>query len=286
MNENQQNILLSPVLIVGAPRSGTTWLQKMLLESPLICGGQESYFYSLFYPAFKSVADQDDARRVGLSTYWDREAFNQQMHDVWINTFKSLLQDKPGAKLLLDKTPFHALYLDKIHEFLPQAKFIHLIRDSRSVTASFIAAAKGWGHYWAPRGTKKAALEWYRHVQYARKAKIAENKVHYLEIHYEDLIASPVTELTKIMKFCELDCNDEQLQLMISKNLFDNVKVLGSNLPSSRLTEVKEPEGFFRKGKADSWKSDLNWYQKMIVWRYTRKLMKQCGYNWQGRIFK
>lgn len=286
MNESQHKILLSPVFIVGAPRSGTTWLQKMLLESPSICGGQESYFYSLFYPAFKSVADHDDARRVGLSTYWDKESFNQQMQDVWVNTFKSLLQDKPHARLLLEKTPFHALYLDKIHEFLPQAKFIHLIRDSRSVTASLTAAAKGWGNYWAPRTSKKAALEWYRHVKSARQSNIAQNSFHYHEVHYEDLLASPITELKKIMNFCAVSYDDDQLQLMIAKNHFDNLKVLGDNLPSSRLIKVKEPEGFFRKGQIDSWKLDLNWYQKIIVWRFTRKLMKQCGYNWQGRILK
>lgn len=278
--------LLSPILIVGSPRSGTTWLQKMLLESPSICGGKESYFYSLFYPAFQSVADQDDARRVGLSTYWNKEAFNQQMQAVWINTFKGLLQSKPSATVLLDKTPFHALYLDKLHEFLPQAKFIHLIRDSRSVTASFIAAAKGWGYYWAPKGTKKAALEWYRHVKYAREAKIAANANYYLEIHYEDLMANPIVELKKIMTFCGLECDDYQLSLMVDKNRFENVKNTGCNLPSSLPSDTKEPEGFFRKGQIDSWKTDLTWYQKIIVWRYTRKLMKQCGYNWHGRSLR
>lgn len=284
MNENHNRLLLAPLLIVGAPRSGTTWLQKMLLELPSICGGQESYFYSIFYPAFQSVADREDARRVGLSTYWTIDAFNDQMQQLWINTFKPLLEAKPAASLLLDKTPFHALYLDEINKFLPKAKFIHIIRDSRAVSASLIAAAKSWGHYWAPKDTKKAALEWHRHVKYARNAKIAKNPDHYLEIHYEDLMVDPVAGLNKIMDFAGISCTKVQLDSIVNRHRFEYEKQSNCNLPTSKNTALIEPLGFLRKGRIDAWKSDLGWYQKFVVWRYTRKLMYECGYNWKGRI--
>lgn len=284
MNEYQKNVLLAPLMIVGSPRSGTTWLQKMMLESPSICGGQESYFYSLFYPAFKSVADREDARRVGLSTYWTIDAFNEQMQQVWINTFKNSLEAKPQASLLLDKTPFHALYLDEINRFLPNAKFIHIIRDSRAVTASLIAAAKSWGHYWAPKDAKKAALEWYRHVKYAREAKIAQNSQYYLEVHYEDLMVEPLVVLKNIMVFAGINVEKDELERIIIKHQFDKAKKTNCSVPLHQEISYIEPQGFFRKGQIDTWKSDISLYQKIIVWRYTRKMMQQCGYNWNGRV--
>ena len=36
------------VFVVGAQRSGTTWLQRLLLEDPRCCGGQEAHFFATF----------------------------------------------------------------------------------------------------------------------------------------------------------------------------------------------------------------------------------------------
>ncbi|MAX52587.1 MAG: hypothetical protein CMH22_11455 [Methylophaga sp.] len=276
-----KELLLSPMFIVGAPRSGTTWLQNLLLESQYIFGGQESHFYSLFYPAFSSVLDTTDRRGIGLSSYWTHERFNEQMREVWINTFASLCE--PQSRLLLEKTPFHALYIDKITEFLPKSKFIHLIRDSRSVTASLLAASKSWGDYWAPNDTKKAALEWYRHVKYARASKTAEDSSRYMEIHYEDLLSNPLSNLLKIYEFAGLPIDEIELQNSITNQSFKMNKKDGARIPGKKDIGKKEPEGFLRKGSSEAWRQDLNWYQKAIVWRYTRKLMSEVGYNWQGR---
>jgi hypothetical protein len=46
----RRRIALAPALLVGAPRSGTTWLQRMLLAHPDCCGGQESHFHAMHLP--------------------------------------------------------------------------------------------------------------------------------------------------------------------------------------------------------------------------------------------
>lgn len=276
--------LLAPVMIVGSPRSGTTWLQRLLLESAQVCGGQESYFYALFNELFVSVKDKSDGRRVGLSTYWGVGEFNLQVCEVWVRTFLPMLKSKPTAAILLEKTPFHALFMDEIIEFLPKTKFIHLIRDSRAVTASLNAASNGWGRYWAPQSTKKSALEWYRHVKAVKNSNIAKNKQAYLEVHYEDLLTDPVEELRKIFIFLEVPIDEKEIVLAVERQAFaKQKKEAGSGLKNSQGKEIKEPEGFFRKGVADAWKKDLNIVQKLITWRFTRKLMKECGYDWSGR---
>lgn len=278
----KRDLLLSPLFIVGAPRSGTTWLQNLMLESNYVFGGQESYFYSLFHPAFVSVSDDSDKRRVGLSSYWSEDDFRKQMHEVWINTFKSLCT--PESKLLLEKTPFHALYVDKLADFLPNAKFIHLIRDSRAVTASLIAASKGWGDYWAPKKTKSAALEWYRHVKSAKYCDLINDPSRFMEVHYEDLLAAPVPSIIKIFEFSGLPIDEKEIEQAVLNQSFSKRKQIGNVIPGVKSDIAREPEGFMRRGTADSWRSDLNFYQKLVVWRYTRKLMKEVGYNWKGRM--
>jgi len=102
LNKSEVNILLAPVMIVGAPRSGTTWLQKLLLENVAICGGQESQFCNVFNNAFLSAMNEKDSRKVGLSAYWEVEDFKWQMRELWARTFLPMLNNKPEATVLLE----------------------------------------------------------------------------------------------------------------------------------------------------------------------------------------
>ena len=44
-----------PVFIVGAQRSGTTWVQRLLCSHPRIVGGQESHLFSAYGGAPRDV---------------------------------------------------------------------------------------------------------------------------------------------------------------------------------------------------------------------------------------
>ena len=286
LSERHRDVLLSPIFIVGAGRSGTTWLQRLLLELPEVIGGQESTFFYMFNQAFSAVEDnQSDVRKVGLSSYWLENEFDEAMREIWLKTFMPMFAQKPGATVLLEKTPGNALYMDRIARFLPQARFIHLIRDSRAVTASLIAAGKGWGSNWAPGNTKSAALEWWRMVTAARDAGVARDPQRYMEIHYEDLHSDAVAELGRLVSFIGLPASSAELQAAVDAQQFKKQqKSAGTGLVDARGNEIKEPKGFFRKGQVDSWQSDLNFFQKLVTWRYTRKLMQECGYGWSGRL--
>lgn len=286
MTEGEKKILESPVFIIGAERSGTTWLQRLIIEHSQVTGGQESNFFLIFAQCLGLKSDcNTDSREVGMLHYWLPGELEAEVLVFWNKTFVPLLRKKPSAIKLSEKTPTHALHVDKIAEFLPNAQFIHIIRDSRSVVASLNAARAGWGHYWAPKSTKKAAISWWRFVNAARTSgeKLPADK--YYEVYYEDLLNDTYTELSKIYDFIGLKYTQTELDKIIQKQEFQNQKKLaGTGFLDKEGNELKEPKGFFRKGVANSWKSDLNIIQKLIAWRYTRKLMRKCGYNWSGRL--
>lgn len=286
LSELQKEALLSPVFIVGAGRSGTTWLQRLLLELPEVMGGQESNFFYMFNQPFSAVEEKEaDVRKVGLSGYWLENEFDEAMREIWQKTFMPMFIQRPNATVLLEKTPGNALYVDRIARFLPKARFIHLIRDSRAVTASLIAAGKGWGSNWAPGSTKSAALEWWRMVTAVRKASVVNDPQRYIEVHYEDLHHDAVAELERVVSFIGLSLPPTALQAAVEAQQFQKQqKSAGTGLMDARGNEIKEPKGFFRKGQVDSWQSDLGFFQKLVTWRYTRKLMQECGYNWAGRV--
>ena len=64
-------LLLRPLFIVGAPRSGTTWVQRLLLSHPAIRGGQESNFFCAFGPVLQMYRfGETPGRLAGLPNYW------------------------------------------------------------------------------------------------------------------------------------------------------------------------------------------------------------------------
>ncbi len=286
ITKEQKDILISPVFIVGSGRSGTTWLQRLLIENPKITGGQESEFFLCFGGAVNSFEFNESAdRKLGLPTYWAEENLMAAILNLWEQTFVSMLEIKPEARILAEKTPSHAFYMDVIRKVLPDAKFIHIIRDSRSVVSSMIAAEKGWGKSWAPNSIKDASIIWWRSVNAAKESAKKMSSDHYIEVHYEDLLENTEYELSKIYDYLKVDCNLGLVKAIVENQDIKKQKAMGgTGFKDFKGKELKEPDGFFRKGQVDSWKEELNIIQKLIVWRYTRKLMRECGYDWSGRI--
>src|SRR4051812_17051709 len=106
LSQSQREILDRPVFVVGAPRSGTTWLQQLLVAAPQIVGGHESQFFVELAPVWRNYqVGQKGSRMGGLHNYWLPQDFHAQICQLWYRTMGSLLQSKPGATYLSEKSP-------------------------------------------------------------------------------------------------------------------------------------------------------------------------------------
>ncbi len=242
---------------------------RLLLQShPLICGGEESHFFNLFGGPLSNAEKmtQKLERRVGPLSYLSQDEFEDLFIQIWVYIFHRLYAENPSCTTHLEKTPFHALSLDQIKQIFPDAKIIFLARDSRAVTSSLVQAGRSWGNSWAPHNYRGAALEWNRHVRAIRDWRSRNPNHPFLQVHYEDVLVDTRGELEKILRFL----------LPGSENLQINATIQA--LESSEAT-LKDPEGFSRKRGAEGWKTDMPTYGKLLTWRYTRKLMKELGYD-------
>jgi len=280
--KNTIDVLNKPVFIVGCPRSGTTWLHRLVISHQEICGGPESGFFHQFWSVLSNLNWDVEASRGGwLLAYWDRSKLKNKIYELWVETFYDFVEHE-SSSILCEKTPNHALRISNINDLLPEAKFIHIIRDSRSTVASLLSASRSWGNNWAPSTPKKAAILWYQHVKQARlqSADLAEGA--YMEVHYEDLKNNTQVEMARVFDFIGVSCTENQLLAMIQEQDFEKQKAMGGSKFS--IGNIKaEPLGFFNKGLTDGWRKDLTWLEQLIVWRFTRKLMDECGYRWGGR---
>ncbi|MHC5109434.1 MAG: sulfotransferase family protein [Planctomycetota bacterium] len=285
-----QEIARHPLMIVGAPRSGTTWLQQLLLSDPRCCGGQESHFFVSFGRVLVDF-DQKSAlkRRHGLAAYWKREDFLTEIRDLWLKTVTSCLKDKPDATLLVEKTPDHACWMERIVEVLPDARFIHVIRDSRAVCASLLAAGRApWGQGWAPTRLQDAVDTWTRHVKAAERSGRQLASDRYLRVHYEDVHAHPLRELDHVWTFAGITVDRDELSSIVEGNELSQRRkspdpgfYVGGDLANEPYSE---PEGFLGSGKSNSWMNELGWLQRRRIWRQTSQLLKQLGYDRTGRV--
>lgn len=291
LSDDQSTIFDRPVFVVGSKRSGTTWLQRILLSHPAACGGPESNFFSCFGGAIRSFHRGVGAlRQAGLANFWTYDGLVNEIRSLWRRTMSPIVEQAgPGARLLVEKTPNHALCLAEIDEVLPECKVIHIVRDSRAVVASMLAAShETWGRIFAPSRAKDAAIEWHRHVREARAYGAKLGPGRYLEVRYEDLLADTAGSIERIYAFVGLPVTRAEAERIAATQKFEEQKKTGGT-PFQRAGELAsldraapEPPGFFRKGQSDAWKTELSLMQKLVVWRYTRHLLGECGYAWDG----
>jgi hypothetical protein len=97
-----------------------------------------------------------------------------------------------------DKTPTYGRYLRTIERVLPEAAFIHIIRDGRDVALSL-------RNLWFSPGSEMDTLarRWRRDVRATRLE--AKHCSRYLEVRYETLLRRPESVLREVCDFIGLE---------------------------------------------------------------------------------
>lgn len=147
--------------VVGAPKSGTTWLRRMLDQHPeVLCHGEGRFFGrddkdlnyenvqvnkkgqllrpgSLHY----TLTQCEDLRAWMERTWWSRDA-EAERHIVHLTREAVLYfllhkRARIGKNIVGDKTPLHSTAtLGEIGTMFPEAKVVHIIRDGRDQAVS------------------------------------------------------------------------------------------------------------------------------------------------------
>ena len=259
--------------IVGAPRSGTTWVQRLLQSHDLICGGEESHFFGNYSGTrWEAQKQLNSPRGLGPLTYMDQDAFDDMYRGMWRTIFARLYAEHPQALVHLEKTPSNALFLDEIHNLFPDARYIFLTRDSRAVTSPLIHAGNTWGDHWAPTDPRLAALMWRKHNLAMRTWRAQHPDLPVLELKYEDAVADTEAALARMIAFLIPDESRQRISETLQAYQADQAG-------KTEQTRKKDPSGFARVRGATGWQKDMTLWQKFVSWRFTRKLMRELGYD-------
>jgi len=138
------------IFLFSLPRSGSTWLQRLLASNRKINTTAETWLLlPLFEVLFKGRAlteyNQDIARRARDDFFHksgiDRGSFEAGLVAVYRTLFAQAAG--PQADYFLEKTPKNYLVADQIIEHFPDARFIFLWRDPAEVALSLANSYAG-----------------------------------------------------------------------------------------------------------------------------------------------
>ena len=182
------------IFLVGARRSGTNWLQRVLGAHPDVALiPAETYLFS------RGIAPLRERFRHGLrgSTttgfiFMERDDLLDALRDFCDRALLPFLEAAPGASRLVERTPEHATCVDVIGDVYPDAHVIHIVRDGRDVARSLLSQT--WAS--APKTIEDAAEEWRSAVESADRA--GRNLERYRTVSYEELLADPFPRVTDL----------------------------------------------------------------------------------------
>ena len=269
------------LFIIGSPRSGTTWLQLMLGAHPQVCATTElrlfNKYVSPWMEAWKgeSLLNEEGKHYLGLPVLWTEAEFHRLLRGFLEQAYNKVFAAKPHATHVLDKHPDYSAFVEDIHFFIPQARFIHVIRDGRDVAVSLAAAGRQMG-WFARKALPDYGAFWKGEVLAARKAR--DYKGCYLEVRYEELLAAPAAVLAAVLRFCELSASDEWVAQAVEKHRFENLK----RLRPTPEAGVKAPEGHYRQGEAGGWRREFTGLERYLFDQVAGDLLRELGYAQTG----
>ncbi len=225
--------LAGPILMGGCGSSGTTLLKTMLDAHKNIACGQEialfdrpAFFktdlkclHEMFisqkfeeinrgqiFPLFTKFGSNFGLFIPNAAKHYHNfatiESIFNKARDLrhFINLFFSNWAAAQGKNRWAEKTPNNIYCIGEILELLPDAKFIHVIRDGRDVVLSL--------HEGRDFAIPPAVFRWLSAVEAGIRFR---GNPRYYEVRYEDLILNTEETLKKLMIFLEEDFDPEML---------------------------------------------------------------------------
>ena len=278
--------------VVGVSRSGTTLLRLMLDAHPELAIPPETNFIPKLARALDegpatpeaAIAFLAGRRRwpdLGLDAGELRERLAgspQTTATAVTRTVFDLYAEARGKPRWGDKTPAFVARMPKVHSVLPEARFVHLIRDGRAVALSLKRAEFG------PDTAAEAAELWAKRIRRARRA--AGRVPHYKEVRYEQLVADPEPHLRAICEFAELDFEPAMLDYhrgaaeRIGESARTMARADGSEITAAERAVlhagVADPP---QADLAERWREELSAAELADVERVAGELLVELGYS-------
>jgi len=276
----------APIFVVGAPRSGTSLLARMLDAHPAIGLADELCFFDIVLSAQSEVPELDSPERIARFLellprmdhvrFWaDGEALIAAAADrlradpapSYARFYRYLMEARAaavGARRFGEKTPWNVRHLEALEALFPNARFVHIVRDPRAVVASKRKLPR------TSTDVVTNAVKWSIDVAAAGRYRDSspERAARLLEIRYEDLVRNPEPVLRRLTDFLG--------------EPFDPAMLTFTEAGTPAFKDQPWRDGVRRPlfdSSLASWRNEFTPAQLWLVQRLTRAGMARYGYT-------
>lgn len=206
---------LTPIFIVGQPRSGSTLLEQMLINhSEISSAGELPFLAGDIAQGIYQLTGHDFPKGCQYLT----QAQCQSLGQHYLMNMQAIA---PDAKYVIDKMPANYQSIGLIKMILPHAKIIHISRDEKAVSWSIFS-----NHFEAPEPYFCSLSEIESHHQKYQQVMmhwqvVLPDYVHHLP--YESLVETPKESLTSVLTFCSLSYQDACLEFSQDNRYIDTL---------------------------------------------------------------
>lgn len=273
-----------PVFVVGCHRSGTNLLYDTLLSA----GGFAIYrgylpIYKMLVPKFGAIDNPANRKRI-IDTWLEskgyrrsgleaRELGQKLMGEVrTAGDFMRIVMDQIAKSQNAARWALYdadnLLFIKRIKNDIPDAIFVHIIRDGRDIALSLRKMGGYTPFFWnrKPASLPETAIYWEWMVRKGQQQG-REFPADYIELRYEDLVSNPRPVLKKLGDFLDHDLDYDRIQ----------VAALG-RLSAPNSSFVGEPE----KTPLNRWKETLSVAEVATIEDLIGDYLKELDYRLQG----
>ena len=176
-----------------------------------------------------------------------------------------------------DKSTNYIRHVRRIRRALPEARFVHLIRDGRDVAVSLRDV------WFGPRSIAEAAEKWRDEVSKARRQ--ARKMPGILEVRYEDLVSDPEPVLHEVCDFVQLEWDPEMLGYRptamerlseLRGDLHRGDRIISEAERVAHQANVSRPLSLQSVGR---WRTEMSAGDRVIFDEQAGELLRELGYG-------
>ena len=230
---------IQPIFIIGMPRSGTSLVEQIISSHHSVHGaGELTNLKEIISPILKNYLNQNKRKLTKEDFLLIRQQYLDSLKDLNVS-----------EKIITDKMPMNFRLIGFILSAIPEAKIIHLKRDARATCWS------NYNHYFTSGNgftfNQEDLAEFY--CMYTEIMEfwhqLFPKKIY--DISYEELTINQKKETQKLLKYCELDWDEDCLNFHKNKR----------GVLTASASQVRKK---MYQGSSEAWKKYEKYLQPLV----------------------
>ena len=278
--------------VVGLGRSGNTLLRLMLDAHPDLAIPPETDFIPEVATRCEAAEDPRAEFVRAVTGHWrftdlrldgaelERRVAPIEPFEVGagLRALYGLYAEKFGKARFGDKSPFYLDHMPLVERLMPEAHFLHVIRDGRDVAVSILPL------WFGPNSVRKAAPWWRDGIERARAAGTGLRR--YQELRYEDLVLDTEPTLRRVCDFIEVPFDPAMLEYHErAGERIREVRTEGRGVRGDGVVTVEQRHAIHRMTRSPPqpdrigrWRAELGWWERRRFEAVAGDLLAELGY--------